>query len=52
MSLLLPLLKDGWLYNLHFAEKGVTHLLQCTMPDSSRKSDAAQANAGRAETVA
>ncbi|TDU81690.1 trehalose utilization protein [Prosthecobacter fusiformis] len=46
------LLKDGWLYNLHFAEKGVTHLLACPMPDSSRKSEAAKAHAGRAETVA
>jgi hypothetical protein len=43
---------DGWLYNLHFADKGVTHLLACPMPDSSRKSDAAKAHAGRAETVA
>ncbi|WP_461784596.1 ThuA domain-containing protein [Prosthecobacter sp.] len=47
-----PLHKDGWLYNLHFADKGVTHLLQCAMPDSSRKNDAAKAHAGRAETVA
>ncbi len=43
---------DGWLYNLHFADKGVTHVLACPMPDSSRKSDAAKAHAGRAETVA
>lgn len=47
-----PLLKDGWLYNLHFADKGVTHLLQCLMPDSSRKTDDAKAHSGRAETVA
>lgn len=47
-----PLLKDGWLYNLHFAEKGVTPLLQCAMPDSSRKNDDAKAHLGRAETVA
>lgn len=47
-----PLLKDGWLYNLHFADKGVTPLLQCAMPDSSRKTDDAKAHAGRAETVA
>ena len=46
------LLKDGWLYNLHFADQGVTHLLTSPMPDSSRKNDAAKANAGRAETVA
>lgn len=46
-----PLLKDGWLYNLHFADKGVTPLLQCAMPDSSRKTDDAKAHTGRAETV-
>ncbi|GAA5141707.1 hypothetical protein GCM10023213_26340 [Prosthecobacter algae] len=44
--------KDGWLYNLHFADKGVTPLLACPMPDSSRKNKAAKAHAGRAETVA
>lgn len=43
---------DGWLYNLHFADKGVTHVLACPMPDSSRKTDDAKAHAGRAETVA
>lgn len=43
---------DGWLYNLHFADHGVTHLLQCNMPDSSRKTDDAKAHRGRAETVA
>ena len=46
------LLKDGWLYNLHFAEKGVTPLLQAQMPDNSRKTAHAKANAGRLETVA
>ncbi len=46
------LLKDGWLYNLHFAATGVTPLLSCAMPDSSRKSEDAKAHAGRAETVA
>jgi type 1 glutamine amidotransferase len=46
------LLKDGWLYNLHFAEKGVTPVLTCSMPDSSRKTAAAKANSGRSETVA
>jgi len=44
--------KDGWLYNLHFADQGVTHLLQSNMPDGSRKTDDAQAHRGRAETVA
>jgi hypothetical protein len=43
---------DGWLYNLHFADKGVTHLLAGPMPDSSRKTEHAKAHAGRAETVA
>lgn len=46
------LLKDGWLYNLHFAEKGVTPLLAAQMPDTSRKTDHAKSHAGRAETVA
>jgi len=46
------LLKDGWLYNLHFAEKGVTPLLAAQMPDTSRKTADAKAHAGRAETVA
>jgi hypothetical protein len=46
------LLKDGWLYNLHFAEQGVRPVLACAMPDSSRKTADAKAHAGRAETVA
>lgn len=46
------LLKDGWLYNLHFAEKGVTPLLAAQMPDTSRKTEHAKSHAGRAETVA
>ena len=46
------LLKDGWLYNLHFAQTGVTSLLACPMPDSSRKTEDAKTHAGRAETVA
>jgi hypothetical protein len=44
--------KDGWLYNLHFQETGVTPVLTCQMPDSSRKTDHAKARAGREETVA
>lgn len=47
-----PLLKDGWLYNLHFAEKGVTPVLACAMPDNSRKTAHGKAHSGRAETVA
>ena len=46
------LLKDGWLYNLHFAETGITPLLACQMPDSSRKTADARAHAGREEVVA
>ena len=44
--------KDGWLYNLHFAEKGVTPVLAGPMPEDSRKTADARAHAGRAETVA
>lgn len=46
------LTKDGWLYNLHFAPSGVTHLLAAAMPDKSRTSVDAKAHMGRAETVA
>lgn len=46
------LIKDGWLYNLHFAEQGVTPVLAGPMPESSRKTEHAKAHAGRAETVA
>lgn len=46
------LTKDGWLYNLHFAGRGVTHVLKAKVPDDSRKTDDAQAHTGRAETVA
>ena len=44
--------KDGWLYNLHFADTGVTPVLTCIMPDTSRKTIHAKANSGRQETVA
>jgi hypothetical protein len=44
--------KDGWLYNLHFAERGVTPLLAARMPDGSRKTAHAKVHAGREETVA
>lgn len=44
--------KDGWLYNLHFADAGITPLLFSLMPDDSRKTVDAQAHVGRAETVA
>ncbi len=43
---------DGWLYNLHFAERGVTPLLTGAVPEKSRTTADAQAHTGRAETVA
>lgn len=43
---------DGWLYNLHFAEKNVTPLLTGTVPDTSRSTADAKAHAGRAEVIA
>jgi len=46
------LLGDGWLYNLHFADKGVVPVLACAMPDTSRKTEDAKLHTGRAETVA
>ena len=44
--------KDGWLYNLHFAEKNVTPLLTGVVPDKSRSTADAKAHAGRAEVIA
>lgn len=46
------LVKDGWLYNLHYAQTGVTPLLSAQMPETSRSTADAKAHAGRAETVA
>ena len=43
---------DGWLYNLHFAEKGITPLLTGAVPDKSRTTADAKAHTGRAETIA
>jgi hypothetical protein len=43
---------DGWLYNLHFAEKNVTPLLTGAVPDKSRSTDDAKSHAGRAEVIA
>lgn len=43
---------DGWLYNLHFAEKGVTALLSGAVPDKSRTTVDAKAHTGRAEVIA
>lgn len=44
--------KDGWLYNLHFAEKGVTPLLSGQVPDKNRSTEDAKSHAGRAEVIA
>ncbi len=43
--------KDGWLYNLHFAPKGVTPLIAGAVPDKARTSADAKANAGRDEVI-
>jgi hypothetical protein len=43
---------DGWLYNLHFAEHGVTPLLTGAVPDQSRTTADAKAHTGRLETIA
>ena len=43
---------DGWLYNLHFAEKGITPLLTGLVPDKSRTTEDAKAHTGRAEVIA
>ncbi len=42
---------DGWLYNLHFADHGVTPLLTGAVPDKSRSTADAKAHNGRAETI-
>jgi hypothetical protein len=44
--------KDGWLYNLHFADKNVTPLLTGEVPDKSRSTADAKSHAGRAEVIA
>ena len=44
--------KDGWLYNLHFADQGVTPLLTGKVPDKNRTTAAAKAHAGRDEVIA
>ena len=43
--------KDGWLYNLHFAEKGITPLVSGAVPDNSRSTADAKAHVGRNEVV-
>jgi len=42
---------DGWLYNLHFAPKGVTPLVVGAVPDKARTSADAKAHAGRDEVI-
>jgi type 1 glutamine amidotransferase len=44
--------KDGWLYNLHFAEMGVTPLLTGQVPDKYRTTEDAKSHTGRAEVIA
>jgi len=43
---------DGWLYNLHFAEKGFTPLLVGAVPDKARTTADAKKHAGRDEVIA
>lgn len=43
---------DGWLYNLHFADKGFTPLLVGQVPDKSRTSADAKLHNGRDEVIA
>jgi hypothetical protein len=43
---------DGWLYNMHFADKGVTPLLSSVVPDKSRTSRDAKEHVGRSEVIA
>ena len=44
--------KDGWLYNLHFADKNVAPLITGGVPDKSRSTADAKAHNGRAEVIA
>ncbi len=44
--------KDGWLFNLHFADKGVTPLLVGQVPDKNRTTEDAKSHAGRGEVIA
>ena len=43
--------KDGWLYNLRFAELGVTPLISGLVPDSSRSTLDAKSHLRRAEVM-
>jgi len=42
---------DGWLFNLHFADKGVTTLLSGSVPDTGRSTADAKSHAGRDEII-
>lgn len=42
---------DGWLFNLHFAPKGVTPLIAGKVPDKARATADAKANVGREEVI-
>lgn len=44
--------KDGWLFNLHFADKGVTPLLTGPIADKGRSTADAKAHSGRNEVIA
>jgi hypothetical protein len=44
--------KDGWLFNLHFADKGVTPLLTGPIADKGRSTVDAKAHVGRNEVIA
>lgn len=43
---------DGWLYNLHFGDRGVTPLLAGEVPDKTRTTPDAKAHKGRKEVMA
>lgn len=43
---------DGWLYNMHFADKGVVPLLLGAVPDKSRSTADAKKHNGRDEVIA
>ncbi len=43
---------DGWLYNMHFADKGVVPLLVGAVPDKSRSTADAKKHNGRDEVIA
>jgi len=44
--------KDGWLFNLHFADKGVSPVMVGKVSDTARSTADAKAHAGRDETIA